>query len=134
MTTYFIVSLASGILFGIMDGLIHANSLARRLYEVYKPIVRTSFNPAAGILIDLFFGFVMATVLLSIYDGLPGETGLGKGVSFAFMAGFFRVVMSAASQWVMFTIPVKTLLYTILTGLGEMLVIGLLYGLTLKPV
>jgi ethanolamine ammonia-lyase large subunit len=32
-----IVSIASGILFGVMDGLINANPLAQRLYEVYKP-------------------------------------------------------------------------------------------------
>jgi hypothetical protein len=33
----------------------------------------------------------------------------------------------------MFTVPAKTLLYTLATGFGEMLVLGMLYGLTLKP-
>lgn len=133
MTGYIIVSLVSGILFGVMDGLINANPLARRLSEVYKPIARTSLNPLAGILIDLTFGFVMAGVFLLLYASLPGETGLVKGVSFAILAWFFRVVMSTASQWVMFNLPGKALLYSLLTGLGEMLVIGVLYGLTLKP-
>jgi hypothetical protein len=133
MTGYIIVSLVSGILFGVMDGLINANPFARRLYEIYKPIARTSFNPLAGILIDLTFGFVMAGVFLLLYASLPGETGLVKGVSFAILAWFFRVVMSTASQWVMFNLPGKALLYSLLTGLGEMLVIGVLYGLTLKP-
>jgi hypothetical protein len=49
------------------------------------------------------------------------------------LAWFFRVVMSAASQWVMFSVPVKTLLYSLVTGLVEMLILGVLYGLTLKP-
>ena len=38
MISYIIVSLVSGILFGVLDSLINANPFARRLYEVYKPI------------------------------------------------------------------------------------------------
>ena len=54
-------------------------------------------------------------------------------MSFALIAWFLRVVMAAASQWMMFDVPVKTLLYTLLTGLGEMLVLGILFGLALRP-
>ena len=133
MIGYIIVSVVSGILFGILDGVINANPLAQRLYEVYKPIARTSINPLAGIVIDLVYGFVMAGVFLLLYKSLPGETGLVKGVSFAFLVWFFRVVMYAASQWVMFNVPVEALLYSLVTGLGEMLILGVLYGLTLKP-
>ena len=56
-----------------------------------------------------------------------------KGLSFGVLAWFFRVVMSAASQWVMFELPVSALLYNLFGGLLEMLVIGLLYGLVLRP-
>ena len=133
MTRYIVVSVVSGILFGILDGVIHANPLAQRLYEVYKPIARTSINPLAGIVIDLVYGFVMAGVFLLLYRSLPGGTGLVKGVSFAVLAWFFRVVMYTASQWVMFNVPVETSLYSLVAGLGEMLILGLLYGLTLKP-
>ncbi len=133
MIGYIIVSIVSGILFGILDGVINANPLAQRLYEVYKPIARTSINPLAGIVIDLVYGFAMASVFLLLYKSLPGETGLVKGVSFAFLAWFFRVVMHTASQWVMFNVPVETLLYSLVAGLGEMLILGVLYGLTLKP-
>ncbi len=41
--------------------------------------------------------------------------------------------MYAASQWVMFRVPGAALLYTLATGLGEMLVLGVLCGLTLRP-
>jgi uncharacterized membrane protein len=41
MIGYIIVSVVSGILLGILDGVINANPLAQRLYEVYKPIART---------------------------------------------------------------------------------------------
>ena len=133
MVRYIIVSAISGVLFGILDAVVNANPLAQRLNAVYKPIARTSINPLAGTVIDLVYGFAMAGVFLLLYESLPGEIGLVKGVSFALLAWFFRVVMSTASQWVMFSVPVKTLLYSLVTGLVEMLVFGVLYGLTLKP-
>ena len=133
MTRYIIVSLVGGVLFGLMDGLINANPWATRLLAVYKPIAKSSINAPAGIIIDLAYGFILAGVFLLLYAGLPGEAGLGKGISFAILVWFFRVVMSVASTWMMFNVPAPTLLYLLLTGLGEMLVLGLLYGLTLQP-
>ena len=133
MLRYIIVGIVSGILFGILDGVINANPLAQRLYQVYKPIAKTSINPLAGMAIDLVYGFVMAGVFLLLYKSLPGETGLIKGMSLAFLMWFFRVVMYTASQWVMFNIPIETLLYSLVAGFGEMLIFGVLYGLTLKP-
>jgi hypothetical protein len=133
MTSYIIVSVVSGILFGILDGLINANPIAIKLFEVYKPIAKTSANFVAGMIIDLAYGFVLAALFLLIYPSLPGEVGLVKGVSFALMVWFFRVVMSVASQWMMFKVPLKALFYTLLAGLGEMLILGILYGLALQP-
>ena len=133
MTRYVIVSLVSGILFGVLDGLINANPLAQKLYAVYKPIARTSLNPVAGIAIDILYGFVMAGLFLVLYNSLPGEAGLVKGISFALMVWFFRVLMHVAAQWMMFNVPVAALLYTLVAGLGEMLILGILYGLALKP-
>lgn len=133
MVEFIIISIVSGFLFAILDGVINANPLGQRLYKVYAPIAKTSLNPLAGIVIDLVFGFVMAGIFLLLYHSLPGKTGLIKGLSFAVMVWFFRVVMYVASQWMMFTVPAKTLLYTLATGFGEMLVLGVLYGLTLKP-
>jgi hypothetical protein len=133
MISYIIVSLISGIVFGILDGLMNANPLATRLFEVYKPIAKTSINFVVGMIIDLAYGFILAAIFLLLYSSLPGETGLLKGVSFALMVWFFRVVMSVASQWMMFKVPAKALLYTLLTGLGEMLILGILYGLALNP-
>ena len=68
-----------------------------------------------------------------LYKSLPGELGIMKGVSYGLMVWFFRVLMTAASQWMTFVIPVRSLLYTAIAGLGEMLVLGMLYGLTLRP-
>ena len=133
MTSYIIVSIISGILFGILDGLINANPIANKLYEIYKPIAKTSVNFVVGVIIDLVYGFILAALFLLVYPSLPGEVGFVKGVSFALMVWFFRVVMSVASQWMMFTVPLKALLYTLLAGLSEMLILGMIYGLALQP-
>ena len=133
MIAYIIVGIISGVLFGVLDGLINVNPLAQSLYEVYKPIAKTSINAPAGITIDLIFGLVMAGAFLLLYQSLPGEVGWVKGISFAILIWFFRVVMYVASQWVMFNVPVSAVLYTLITGLAEMQILGILYGLTLKP-
>jgi hypothetical protein len=133
MTTYVVISIVGGILFGILDGFINANPMAQRLYDVYKPIAKTSPNVVAGVTIDLAYGFIMAAVFLLLYTSLPGESGIAKGVSFAILVWFFRVVMSVASTWLMFTVPAQTLVYSLLAGLVEMLALGILYGFTLRP-
>jgi hypothetical protein len=130
---YSTVSVISGILFGILDGIINANSLAQKLYAVYSPIAKTSISVPAGIVIDLIYGFVLAGVFLLLYKSLPGRNGFAKGISFAMVVWFFRVVMCTASQWMMFNVPAEALFYSLITGLGEMLILGALYGLALKP-
>jgi hypothetical protein len=133
MIRYIVVSIVSGLLFGVLDGMINANPLAQRLYEVYKPIARVSVNVPAGMVIDLVYGFVLAGVFLLLYESLPGEASYVKGVSFAFLVWFFRVVMGVAAQWMTFNVPIGALFYTLVAGLGEMLILGILYGLTLRP-
>jgi hypothetical protein len=133
MIRYIVVSIVSGLLFGVLDGMINANPFAQRLYEVYKPIARMSVNVPAGMVIDLVYGFVMAGVFLLLYESLPGEASYVKGVSFACLIWFFRVVMGVAAQWMTFNVPVGALLYTLVAGLAEMLILGMLYGLTLRP-
>jgi hypothetical protein len=130
---YVLVGIGSGLLFGVMDGLINANPLAERLYEFNLPIRRASIDVTAGVVVDLVYGFILMAAFLVLYRSLPGRAGLVKGVSFAFLVWFLRVVMNAASQWIMLNVPVATLLYATVTGLGEMLVLGIVYGATVKP-
>ncbi|MFA4905656.1 MAG: hypothetical protein WC645_04040 [Candidatus Margulisiibacteriota bacterium] len=132
MLRYLTVSLTSGLLFGLLDGLINANPLAVNLYSVYAPIMRTSINAPAGIMIDLVYGFILAWLFIMLKNSLPGKSGLMKGLNYGLLIWFFRVVMWSASSWIMFTIPTGTLVYGLVVGLGEMVVIGLLYGLVIK--
>ncbi|MBN1758363.1 MAG: hypothetical protein JW863_08610 [Chitinispirillaceae bacterium] len=123
----------NGILFGIMDALLHANPFAQRLLSVYKPIARTSVNAAAGIVIDLSYGFILGLLFLLLYKSLPGETGIVKGLSFAMIVWFLRVLMSVLSSWMMYTVPVSALVYVAAAGLVEMAVLGAIYGIFLHP-
>ena len=76
-----------------------------------------------GIAIDLVYGLVMAGVFLLLFQSLPGDVGLVRGMSFALLVWFFRVVMGVASTWMMFDVPAGTLLYTLVAGLAEMLIL-----------
>ncbi len=129
--TFIAVGLISGVLFAAMDTLINANPLAVRLYAIYKPIARTRVTIPVALGIDLAYGFLLAGIFILLYNSLPGSTGLLKGLSFGLLAWFLRVLMQVASQWVMFNVPVRSLLYTAAAGLGEMLVLGMFYGLTI---
>ncbi len=133
MVRYIVVSVGSGLLFAVLDVLLNANPLARRLYKVFEPIARKSANIVAGLGIDLVFGFAMAGVFLLLHDSLPGQSWVIVGLLYGLLVWFFRVAMQAASQWMMFRLPAATLLYTLVSGLVEMAILGLLYGLTLAP-
>jgi hypothetical protein len=132
MIRYILASVGSGLLFALMDGLINANPLAQRLYKVFEPVARKSTSIPAGFAIDLVYGFAMAGIFLLLYRSLPGQSGVTKGLAFGLLAWFFRVAMQVASQWMMFAIPASTLVYALICGLSEMIVLGLLYGLTSK--
>jgi hypothetical protein len=68
-----------------------------------------------------------------LYRCLPGQSGIVKGLSYAILLWFFRVVMYAASTWMMYNVPIQTIGYGLVAGLLEMLVLGILFGVTLKP-
>lgn len=121
----------AGILLSLMDGVINANPLARRLFQVYDPIARNSVNPVVGIGIDFAVGFALAAIFMIIYRGLPGKAAWLKGVSFGLLIWLLRFGWAAASDWIMFRIPNHTLLYSLIAGLGEMLVIGLVLSVAL---
>lgn len=128
---FIISSLFVGFVFGILDGIIHANPIAENLYDVYKPIARDTINVIAGIIIDIVYGFILCGVFLLLYKSLPGS-GIVKGFGYGILMWIFRVIMYAITQWMMFTVPFETIIYIIFTGLFEMIIIGGLIGLLIK--
>ena len=132
MKKILIVGGLGGVLFAVLDGLINANPWAQKLFEVYKPIAKKSVNVPAGMVIDLVYCVVMAWIFVTLYPSLMGSTGWQKGICFGLIVWFFRVMMQVASQWMMYKVPIETLVYSLVTGLFEMLILGVFYGLTLK--
>lgn len=126
------VSVSSGLILGFLDGLIYANSYAQKLFEVYKPIAKSSVNIVLGFGIDILYGFAMTGLFLLLYNSLPGETVILKGLSFGLIASFFGVVMHVFSQLMMFKVPKVTLVYMFLTGLVEILVVSIFLSWALK--
>lgn len=126
------VGLAAGLAFAVLDAVINANHLAQRLYAAYRPVMRASANAGLGITLDLVFGLTMAFLFVALTPAFP-DHWLTKGLAFGVIAWFFRVVMSAASQIVMFQVSLSATLYTLATGLAEMLLLGLLYAVLLRP-
>jgi hypothetical protein len=132
MIRFIIAAILTGLFFGIMDGFIHGNVYAVKLMECYKPLARPSINIPLGLMIDLFYGFVITGIFIFILPVLPSEYGLINGLLYGLGMWFFRVLMSVASNWIMFTVPGKTLLYVLITGLVEMILLGILNGLLIK--
>jgi len=129
---YIAVSFLSGLLFVLMDGLIHANPFARSLFEVYRPLTRNSVNAPVGVAIDLAYGFVLTGFFLVLISSLPGESALVRGISFGILIWFFRVVMGVVGEWMMFAVPLKVHLYRLFSGLGEMLVLGMFIAVAFR--
>lgn len=134
MIRFITISILSGIIFAILDGVINANPIAQKLMESYNPIAKTSINVTAGIFIDLFYGFVMCGIFLLLYNSLPSDNPVIKGLIYGLIIWFFRVLMSVLSTYMTLQIPIQTLVYILLTGLIEVIIIGIFYGLTIKPI
>jgi hypothetical protein len=132
MIRFVAISWVCGILYWILDGVINGNPFARKLYQVYKSEMKVTLNIPKSFFIYLLYGFAMASIFLLLYKSLPGKIGLVKGISFAMIAWFFRGFMGVMSQWMMYDIPSKTLIYVAFSGLCEALILGMFLGLTLK--
>jgi hypothetical protein len=134
MIRFILIGALSGILFAILDGIINGNPTAQKLMESYSPIAKTSINMPVGIIIDLFYGFVMCGIFLLLYNSLPTDNPVIKGVIYGLIIWFFRVLMSVLTTYMTLQIPLKTLAYILVTGLVEVIIIGIFYGLTIKPI
>ena len=132
MIRFIIAAILTGLLFGIMDGIINGNPYAIKLMECYKPIAKQEINVPIGLLIDLFYGFAISGIFIIVMPVLPTDIGIIKGLTYGIGIWFFRVLMGVISNWMMFNVPGKTLVYILLTGLIEMMVLGILNGLIIK--
>lgn len=132
MKRFVFAAIVTGILFATMDGLINGNPYAASLMECFKPIAKPSVNMIAGLVADLLYGIVISGIFIVLRPSIPGQNYLIKGLMYGLGIWFFRVVMLVISYSLMFRIPSETLIYLLVTGLFEMLILGLVNGLILK--
>jgi hypothetical protein len=66
------VGMAAGFLCAVLDGLLHANPVAQRLYAAYQPIACDSVNPPLGVAFDLISGIVMTALFVPLAPAIPG--------------------------------------------------------------
>lgn len=59
--------------------------------ECYKPIAKQAINIPAGIVIELFYGFVITGIYIIIIQALPTDSGIVKGLTYGLGMWFFRV-------------------------------------------
>jgi hypothetical protein len=85
MIRYLAVSIFSGAVFGVLDGLIHGNPSAQELLSEFQPIARVSVNIPIGVAIDLMYGFILAGLFLILYKSIPGKTGWTRGLNYGFI-------------------------------------------------
>ena len=82
----------------------------------------------AGLVFELINGFVLAVVYAIVHSCLPGA-GWIKGLSFGVLVWMLRVVMWAFSTYMMTGMSPVTISITVVTGLVEMLIIGVAIAL-----
>jgi hypothetical protein len=107
--------------------------VATRLLDEFSPIAKSTINIPAGVLVDFIFGFGISAIFLLIRDSVPGKSRIMKGINFGLGLWFLRVLMGVATYCVMFDISLPTLGYIGLTGLAEMVMLGIINALIIYP-
>ena len=80
---------------------------------------------ALGLVFELVNGFMLTLIYAIIQPGLPGR-GWRKGISYGLIVWGLRVVMWAFSTYMMTSMPPILILITVVTGLVEVLILGVI--------
>lgn len=79
MVRYIVVSVAGGLILGLLDGLINANPYAQKLFEAYKPIAKSSVNIFWGLGLTFFTGLSWREYFFSSTQVCRGRQRFSKG-------------------------------------------------------
>jgi hypothetical protein len=77
-----------------------------------------------GLIFELINGFMLAVIYAVIHPSLPGQ-GWKKGISYGFLVWGLRVVMGAFSTYMMTDMPPILIAITVVTGLIEVMILGI---------
>jgi hypothetical protein len=84
-----------------------------------------------GLIFELINGFMLAVIYAVIYPSLPGR-GWKKGISYGLLVWGLRVVMGAFSTYMMTDMPPILIAITVVTGLIEVMVLGIVIAAIYK--
>jgi hypothetical protein len=86
---------------------------------------------AIGPIFELINGFMLAVIYTVIHPSLPGQ-GWKKGISYGLIVWGLRVVMWAFSTYMMTDMPPALIVITVVTGLIEILILGVVIAVIYK--
>lgn len=130
MTKFIIISVVSGLILGVIDFLFSNEDLSEGLSGFFRQFSESAREAAACIGINLALGFGMTGIFLLMKKSLPGFVIV---MGFALAVWFFRVMMFFIRQWMTFKASANDLAYVFIAGVSQMITLGILYDLTLKP-
>lgn len=112
-------------IFGMIGGLIGMQLFGLPLEQPSE--VKMMIGP----IFELINGFMLATIYAIIHPSLPGQ-GWQKGVSYGLIVWGLRVVMWAFSNYMMTDMPPVLIVITVVTGLIEVLILGVVIAAIYK--
>lgn len=123
--TILVCGIVTGILFILFDMIIAIATSPIFLPYSELAIWKTPPNISAGLVFDFINGLILVAVYTVIYNGIPG-VGWQRGLNYGIIVGLFRVVMTAFSSIVMYTIPLALIVTSLLTGYIEIVIVCVL--------
>jgi hypothetical protein len=126
LTRLLVAGIAASILFLVLDavlGMVGGLVGARVFGLSPQGPSQIQSKMVYGLVFEFINGFMLAVIYAVIHLSLPGQ-GWAKGISFGFLVWGLRVVMWAFSTYMMFDVPAVSIAITTLTGLIEVLVLG----------
>ena len=112
-------------IFGMLGGLIGMQLFGLPLEQPSE--VKMMIGP----IFELINGFMLALIYAIIHPDLPGQ-GWKKGVSYGLIVWGLRVVMWAFSNYMMTDMPPVLIVITVVTGLIEVLILGVVIAAIYK--
>jgi hypothetical protein len=130
MAKFILVSMASGAILGVIDYVCNAGPFMEGLKGFSSQLLRSTGKAAAGLGINLGLGFAVTGIFILLRKNFDGVI---IAMGFALTVWFFRVTMFFIRKWMTFKVPLNDLVYVFIAGISQMVSLGILYELTLKP-
>jgi len=118
------------IVFQIFDFIIHGIILAPT-YETMKSVWRPDMMSKMWIM--YITSFILSLLFVYIFTKGYEARGIGEGIRYGLLIGFFMNVVGAFNQYVIYPIPFSLALQWLIYGMIEFIICGIIAALIYKP-